>query len=233
MTSGVSVADVMRDQVLAVRERARYTEIASAMRRFRVSSVPVIDPQDRVIGMISDHDMLLGEYGGEEHRRRPGERRRLLARLRRHDGGHEGRAGLVATDLMTSPAVTVTAATPAREAARTMYRHRIHRLPVVDPTGRLIGIVTRSDLLAVYERPDEDIRREIRYDVIEHTLGTPAERFDVSVVNGAVTISGRLGCRSSAALLTSAIARVGGVITVIDHLTYEVDDIAPQPRVHL
>jgi CBS domain-containing protein len=235
VTLGVSVADVMRDQVVAVRERARYDEIASAMRRFRISSVPVIDSQDQVIGLVSDHDLLLGDYGREERGHRlESLLERLLARLRRHDGGHEGHAGLLATDLMSSPAITVTAATPVREAARAMYRHRIHQLPVVDQaTGRLTGIVTRSDLLAVYERPDEDIRREILYDVIEHTLAMPAERFDVSVVNGVVTIRGRLDRRSSAVRLAEAIGHVGGVITVIDHLTYDLDDIARTPRAHL
>lgn len=235
MTPGVSVADVMQDQVVAVRERARYAEIASAMRRFRISSVPVIDAQDRVIGLISDHDLLPDDRVREERGRRVESLPEgLLARLRRRRGGREGRSGPLATDLMTSPAITVTGATPVREAARAMYRHRIHQLPVVDPaSGRLTGIVTRSDLLAVYERPDEDIRREIRYDIIERTLAMPPERFDVSVVNGAVTIRGRLDRRSSALRLTDAIAHVGGVITVIDQLTYELDDIARTPRAHL
>jgi CBS domain-containing protein len=130
--------------------------------------------------------------------------------------------------------VTVTAATPAREAARVMYRHRIHQLPVVDATsGRLTGIVTRSDLLAVYERPDEDIRREILYDVIEDTLGLPSERFDVGVVGGTVTIRGRLERHSAALRLAEAIAHVGGVITVMDHLTYDLEDAARGSRARL
>jgi CBS-domain-containing membrane protein len=229
MTSGVSVADVMRHQAVAVREKARFVEIVSAMRRFHISSLPVIDAQDRVIGLISDHDVLLGDRPGapQDHRRG------LLDRLRRHPAGTPG-AGRLATELMSAPAVTVTAATPAREAARAMYRHRIHQLPVVDATnGRLTGIVTRSDLLAVYERPDEDIRREILYDIVEGTLGLPPERFDVTVMGGTVTIHGRLERHSAALRLAEAVAHVGGVITVMDHLTYELDDVARGPGARL
>jgi CBS domain-containing protein len=216
----VSVADVMRDHVVAVRERARGGEILGAMRRYHITSVPVIDGDGRVIGLISANDLLATE---ENLRRGNG----VLGRLRRRAGGCE-RSGRVATDLMSVPPITVTAATPAREAAREMYRHRVHQLPVVDPlTGRLTGIVTRSDLLAVYERPDEDIRREILYDIVRDTLTMDPERFSVSVVGGTVTIGGELERRSAALRLSHAIAHVGGVIAVIDHLTYRLDDTRP------
>jgi CBS-domain-containing membrane protein len=224
--AGVSVADVMRDQAVAVRERARFAEIAAAMRRYHISSLPVIDSQDRVIGLISNYDLLLGDVAPQ------GGRGRLLGRFRHRD--REG-AGMLATELMTSPAITVTAMTPAREAARAMYRHRIHQLPVVDAvTARLTGVITRSDLLAVYERPDEDIRGEILYGIIEHTLGMPPGRFDVTVVGGAVTIRGHLERRSAALRLVEAIAHVDGVITVINHLTYAREDTTPKmPRARL
>jgi len=220
MRAGVSVADVMRDQVVAVRERARFAEIVAAMRRFHISSLPVIDAEDRVIGLISNYDLLLGDvaYGlGAAHFGRFG---RFIHRAARPDV-----AGRLAVELMSAPPVTVTAATPAREAAREMYRCRIHQLPVVDAaTGRLTGIVTRSDLLAMYERPDEEIRREILYDIIEHTLAMPPERFEVTAVGGTVTIRGRLERRSDTLRLAEAIAHVAGVITVVDHLKYQLDD---------
>ena len=227
MTAGLSVADVMRRQAVAVREKARLAEIASAMRRFHLSSLPVIDGQDRVIGLISDHDVHPGKGAPDDHRHG------LLDRFRRHAARTVG-AGRLATDLMSSPAVTVTASMPAREAARAMYRYRIHQLPVVDATsGRLTGTITRSDLLAVYERPDEDIRREILYDIIEGALGLPSDRFDVAVIGGTVTIRGRLERHSGTLRLAEAIAHVGGVITVMDHLTYELDDTSRGPRARL
>lgn len=225
MRAGVSVAEVMRDQVVAVRERARFNEIVAAMQRFHISSMPVIDSEDRVIGLISNYDLLFGEYKRGFDDVRGGLLRRLLRRSARSDV-----LGKVATDLMSAPAVTVTACTPAREAAREMYRCGIHQLPVVDPaTGRLTGVVTRSDLLAVYERPDEDIRHEILHDIIERTLGLPPERFEVGCVGGTVTIRGRLERRSAALRLAEAIAHVGGVIAVGDHLTYDLDDTATKP----
>jgi CBS-domain-containing membrane protein len=226
---GVSVADVMRDQVVAVRERARFAEIVAAMRRFHISSLPVIDAEDRVIGLISNYDLLLGDvtYGlGAVRFGRFGrfERFRRLTRSI-HRAARPDVAGRLAVELMSAPPVTVTAATPAREAAREMYRCRIHQLPVVDAaTGRLTGIVTRSDLLAVYERPDEEIRREILYDIIERTLAMPPERFEVTAVGGTVTIRGRLERRSDALRLAEAIAHVAGVITVVNHLRYQLDD---------
>jgi len=231
MSPGVTVGDVMRTQVVAVRERARFAEIVAAMRRFHISSLPVVDEQNRVVGLISGHDLLLGDgtWGtGARRRGPPG----LLGRLCGRD--RSGEPGRVATELMSSPAVSVTAATSAREAAREMYRYRIHQLPVVEAaSGRLIGIVTRSDLLAVYERPDEDIRREILYDIIEDTLAMPPERFQVSVAGGTVTIRGRLDRHSDALRLAEAVAHVGGVITVNDRLTYELDDVARASRARL
>lgn len=232
MRTGVSVADVMRHQVVAVRERARFAEIVTAMRRFGISSVPVVDSEDRVVGMICDDDLLWAE-----HRRGPSRPHGLLNRLpvrrRRADvtdlWGADAE-GKVATDVMSAPVVTVTARTPARDAAREMYRRGVHQLPVVDPaTGRLTGMVTRGDLLAVYERPDEDIRREILYDIIERTLGMPPERFEVTCKGGTVTIRGRLERRSAALRLAGAIAHVDGVIAVRDRLTFVLDDTAANP----
>jgi CBS domain-containing protein len=206
--------------VVAVREQARDGEILGAMRRFHITSVPVIDADRRVIGLISVTDL---PAGGDPHQGNG-----VLGRFRRRVNGTE-RSGRLAADLMSAPPVTVTAATPAREAARQMYRHHVHQLPVVDArTGRLTGMVTRSDLLAVYERPDEDIRREILYDIVRDTLTMDPERFEVTVVCGKVTIGGELERRSAALRLARAIAHVGGVIAVIDHLTYRADDTMPR-----
>jgi CBS domain-containing protein len=218
----IKVADVMRTYVVAVRERARYAEIVGAMRRFHLTCLPVVDADDHVLGLIGDADLLPGEtaaHGG-------GRLRRVLHRDRRWD-----RPGRTAIELMTAPPVTVTGGSRAREAARAMYRHHVHQLPVVDDrTHRLIGMVTRSDLLAVYERPDEDIRREIIDDVVRRTLAT-SPHLDISVVGGTVTVRGGLARHSDALRLAKAIARVDGVITVIDHVRYEHDDVTvPLPH---
>jgi len=214
---GVSVAEVMSERVVAVRKNATFPEIIAAMRRFHIASLPVIDSDDRVIGVISEDDLLVREA---DENRRSG----LLGRLRRRTGKTQAMA-TIASELMSSPAVTVTRATSAREATRAMYQHRIHQLPVVDPgSGRLTGIVTRSDLLAVYERPKEDIHREIVYDIIEDAMGMAPERFTVSVDRGAVTLRGEVDRRSTAVTLTEAVRHVEGVVMVTDQLTYRRDN---------
>ncbi len=215
----VSVSDVMSDRVVAVRRNTRLPEIVAAIRRFHVTSLPVVDEDYRVIGVVSEEDLFDQEA-----------ERGFFGRFRGRAGRTE-RMGSTAADLMRAPAVTVTAATSAREAARMMYAYRIRRLPVVDAvTGRLTGIVTRSDLLAVYERPDLEIRSEILYDIIQNTLGMDAERFDVGVVSGSVSIRGEVDRRSAANRLAEAIRHVEGVVTVDDRLTYRLDDRAGRTR---
>jgi CBS-domain-containing membrane protein len=222
----VSVAEVMSDRVIAVHENAEFSEIVDAMRRFHVASLPVIDTGDHVIGLISEDDVLAKEAD-------QGHRSRLLGRFRRRTCPSKA-AGTTATELMSSPAVTVTRSTSAREAARAMFRHRVHQLPVVDAiSGRLTGIVTRSDLLAVYERPAEDIRREVRYDLIGDMLAMDPERFTVDVDHGTVTLRGEVEDRCAARILTDAVRHIDGVVTVIDKLNYRRDgDPSARPPAH-
>ena len=208
----VPVAEVMSERVVAVRGDAEFGEIVSAMRRFHVASLPVIDADGRVIGLISEDDVLAKE--ADQPRSRG-----LLGRFRRRAGRPKA-AATTAAELMSSPAVTVTRSTTARQAARTMFRHRVHQLPVVDAaSGRLIGMVTRSDLLAVYERPAEDIQRDVLYDLIEDVFGMDSRRFTVTVDHGTVTLRGDVRDRSAAGALTEAVRHVEGVVTVVDQLS--------------
>ncbi|GAA0344179.1 CBS domain-containing protein [Actinoallomurus spadix] len=220
----VCVAQVMSDHVIAVREHATFAEIAAVMNRCRVASLPVIDTGNRVIGVVTEDDLLLRETppGG------------ALTGPRRRRAEHRKRTALTADRLMTAPAVTVTPDTPVRRAARLMHRHRIHHLPVVDPaTGRLRGIVSRSDLLTVYERHDEDIHREITRDVIEETFALEPGDFTVAVAQGTVTVHGTVRHRSTAEALLRAIEAVDGVIEVRDHVRYRWDDTGVIPRAYL
>ncbi|MFG2331755.1 CBS domain-containing protein [Streptomyces sp. NPDC048604] len=131
---------------------------------------------------------------------------------------------LTARELMTGPAVTVHAEESVADAARLMVRRGVERLPVVDVEERLVGIVTRRDLLCVYLRPDAEIRRRIREDVLTDGMDLPGDAVDVHVLDGVVTLAGRVRRRSQALTLMGLAERVDGVVAVVDQLTFHEDD---------
>jgi CBS domain-containing protein len=129
---------------------------------------------------------------------------------------------------MTAPAVTITPAATIEQAARIMRQRRVGRLPVTYPlTGRLAGIVTRSDLLRVYLRPGEEIRAEIQAGVLPRVPGADPGWLTASVDDGVVTISGRVECGSAVSGLVTAALQAEGVIQVDEHITYDADDRYP------
>jgi CBS domain-containing protein len=129
---------------------------------------------------------------------------------------------------MTTPAVTVAPQATVEQAARLMRRRRVGRLPVTFPlTGRLAGIVTRSDLLRVYRRPGEEIRAEIEAEVLTQVRGVDARRLAVSVRDGVVSISGRVEARSAVARLVRAVLAVEGVVGVDERVGFDIDDRYP------
>ncbi|WP_225800957.1 CBS domain-containing protein [Streptomyces sp. NK15101] len=134
---------------------------------------------------------------------------------------------LVARDLMTTPAVTVHAEETVADAARLMVRRGVERLPVVDEEERLVGIVTRRDLLGVYLRPDAEIRRRIHEDVLSDVMDLPGYAVDVHVLDGVVTLGGRVRQRSQARMLVGLAERVDGVVAVVDRLSFTEDDTRP------
>jgi CBS-domain-containing membrane protein len=177
-----TVRDVMSTHVIAVRQRASFKDMAAMLRNMRVSAFPVIDDDNKVIGVVSETDLLTKEA-------LEGTVPRTLQSLARQRVQSQV-TGVTAADLMSKPAVTIGPDEPVAHAARLMYNQRVKRLPVISDDGVLIGIVTRSDVLSVYSRPDTEIQREIAQDLILGTfLGDPA-RFTVTVKDGIVTIEG-------------------------------------------
>ncbi|GGU95376.1 hypothetical protein GCM10010275_36570 [Streptomyces litmocidini] len=212
-TQPFTVADVMTKKVVAVQPGAEFKEIAAVMERWKVTAVPVVEGEGRVVGVVSEADLLLKE---EFHDHRLG----LVEQMRRLDATAKAgsrRAG----DLMTSPAVTVAPGASLPRAARLMAAHRVKRLPVVTEDGVIQGIVSRSDLLKVFLRPDEDLAAEVRRDVVEHLFPLSHHRVGVRVDAGVVTLSGEV--RDSALIpLAARLARaVEGVVDVRCELTAE------------
>ena len=205
-----TVKDVMTTQVMAVRRGATFKEMAATLRRFRVSAFPVVDDHEKVIGVVSEADMLAKEALAD-----PG----VLDGLMHHKEVRKAE-GLTADDLMTHPAVTVRPDDSVEHAARLMYSLRIKRLPVVNAGGGLVGLVTRTDLLAVYDRSDKEIREEILDQVILREFLEDPRQFAVSVQDGVVTLQ---GSPESAALgrdIVRKVRHVAGVVAVRDRLSY-------------
>ena len=209
---GSTVKDVMTTQVVAVRKAASFKEMAVKMRDSRIGAFPVLDDGGRVIGVVSAADMLNKEADlatGPEP----------LSSLLRF-GDREKAAGVTAAELMTSPAVTIGPDAPVAEAARLMRDRRVKRLPVVNATGHLIGVISRADVLSIFTRPDEKIRHEVTGEVIRCGALVRPQGFTVTVHDGIVTLSGRPENDRAGRDLIEAVQHIEGVVTVQDQLSY-------------
>jgi CBS domain-containing protein len=212
------VRDVMTSDVCTVDQDASFKQVAELLAERRVSALPVLDGDGRVVGVVSEADLLLkeefpdGPAGGRVFEGR----RRRAARAKA--------AGDSVAELMTSPAVTVGPDVPVAEAARLLHRHGVKRLPVVDPAGPLLGIVSRADLLKVFLRSDDEIASDVRQEVLLRSLWVDPDSVTVDVRDGVVTLGGRLERRSQATIAVSLVHALDGVVDVVDRLTFELDD---------
>ncbi|HEX5543173.1 MAG TPA: CBS domain-containing protein [Micromonospora sp.] len=212
------VRDVMSTDVATVREDTPYREIIDVLTERQVSAVPVVDDAGRVLGVVSEADLLHKvELVGQPHERRIFEGRRRRAARVKADAA-------VAADLMASPAVTAFPEAPVPAAARTMNREQVKRLPVVNAAGRLVGIVTRADLLTVHLRPDADIRRDVVHEVLRRILAVEEGMVTVTVHDGVVRLVGQLDRRSSVEIAGRLAAQVSGVVEVVNELGFDFDD---------
>jgi CBS-domain-containing membrane protein len=209
------VRDVMTDKVLWVKQDTPFTEIAAALHEHRVSAFPVLDEENRVVGVVSESDLLpkLALGGGEDPV--PG----MITGILRHHELEKAR-GVTAADVMSAPAATVGADDTIEYAARLMYLRRFKRLPVADAGGHLVGIVSRADVLAVYDRPDVEIGEEIRTDIAVCASRAGAGQMDVSVTNGVVTLTGRPRTCGEGHDVVRRARHVHGVVAVRDRLDY-------------
>jgi CBS domain-containing protein len=208
-----TVKDVMSTLPVWVSETASFREIATKLRDCRVSAFPVLDAHGKVTGVVSEADLLVKEAVLAE----PGGVAGLLTGLLHHAAQAKA-GGVTAADLMTSPAVTISPDDTVEQAARLMYGRKVKRLPVVDLAGRLVGIISRTDILAVFDRTDAEIREEIMTQVIADR--SEPSQYSVIVKDGVVTLEGN---PETVAIGRDLIARshhVQGVVAVRDRLVY-------------
>ncbi|WP_411082242.1 CBS domain-containing protein [Streptomyces sp. cmx-18-6] len=193
-----TVGEVMTREVVTAAPGAPARQVAKLFALHRIGGAPVLDAEDRVVGVVSRTDVAGGP--------RPG----------RVDPVHA--AGIAARDLMTAPAVTIHPEQRVRDAARVMERRRVDRLPVVDPEDRLIGIVTRRDLLRAFLRTDEEIRADV-YGELRRAPAGPLGPDDVrvSVREGLVTLTGSAP-PDGLPRLVAALWRIDGVTGVLSSL---------------
>ena len=221
MMIGKQVGDVMTKDVATVSPATPIDDIVRVILDRRLSGLPVIDDRDRVVGVISEADLILiEEYRDSKPPTRfeSGHRRAERAKA----------SGTIARDLMTSPAITTLIGTSVFEAARVMHKNRVKRLPVVNVTGKLVGIVTRSDLLKVFLPTDEDIRLSVGYGLLD-ALWPLSGKVTVVVDDGVVTLSGRMELRSEVDLLAKLTGSLDGVVSVTNRLEFRKDDLKGPP----
>jgi CBS domain-containing protein len=215
------VSSVMSTDMATLREDTPFKDIVRVLEQRDISAAPVVDAAGRVLGVVSEADLLVKQGAGDPGTAHP-EKRRWR---RHHDTPPDPRADAVtAAALMTRPAITVTADATVAHAAREITKHNVKRLPVVDDDGRLVGIVSRKDLLTVFLRKDEDIRDDIIREVFQIGLGMRTAPGPVEVDDGKVTLNGELELRSQLSLAEQLTRHTDGVVDVAVAMTYRRDD---------
>ena len=218
------VKDLMTPQVVTIGPATPFKEIVARLANHRVSAVPVVDDDGLVLGVVSEADLLLKEEFPDPDADIPlfWTKRRRLERDRA--------AATTARDLMSVAVVSIAPDATVAEAARRMHTAGVKRLPVLDEGGRLVGIVSRADLLKVFNRPDQAIRREIMDEVIVGEFMMDPNRFFIHVTDGVVVLQGRVERRSLLPYLVRAVHSVEGVVRVKNRLTFDIDDVEPLLR---
>ncbi len=218
------VRDVMGTDVPAVSAATPFKELVTVLRRKHANAVVVMSTADpgRPVGIITPADLIIKETDPQ------GSGRQVAGPF--HGSEHRKATGAVAAEIMSAPTITVFPHTTVTEAAQVMRRHLVAQLPVIAPsTGRMVGIVTRFDVLSAYLRPDGDIQEEITKEIVCGEFAADTADVTVATVNGVVTLNGHVRSRGVAARLVRAAAEVEGVVRVEEHLSCRSDDRFPAP----
>ena len=214
------VADVMTTPALVISARSTFKQAVARLQDARVTAAPVVDDEQRVVGVVSVSDLML-----------KGERDHLESQAREDSSWAARSAELKATartvkGVMSRPAVVVRQGALVGEAARIMRERGLHRLPVVDENDHAIGVATRGDLLKVFLGSDDELWHDIVDELIVVTLSMDPSGLQVTVADGVVKLAGHVQRRSDAIRLERLVPRVDGVVAVDSTLTYTFDDAA-------
>lgn len=212
----MQVKDVMTKDVAVVFEETPFKEVAERMEGHHVGAVPVLSDRG-LVGVVSEADLL-----PKADHDRP--QRRHWFQLWRSRGEARKARALYARDLMSSPALAIAPEATVSRAADGMREHHVKSLSVVDASGKLVGIVSGSDLLKVFARSDEEIKQEIEHEVLQRTMALPPGQVKVRVDEGVVRLEGQVDLRSEVPLLAHAVADVDGVVGVDNKVGYRRDD---------
>jgi CBS domain-containing protein len=197
----------MNRDVVVVSPRMPLKDVARVLVNRHFSGVPVVDDEGKVLGVLSEADILAKERG-------PGGASSIFGRALELETWGQKHDARDAGDAMTAPAVTIRPQRSVAEAASLMLDRGVNRLPVVDADEKLVGIVTRADLVRAFVRDDSVIEREIRDDVLLRTMWESPDRFGVRVRGGEVLLAGKVNDAHSAGALVRFVERVPGVVNV-------------------
>jgi CBS-domain-containing membrane protein len=213
----MKVHDLMTTEVITVGVDTSLKEAARQMIEGGVSGLVVTDARGNLEGVITEADFVKAESD-----RRATKRARLLRWFT--PDTEIPRVERLVGDVMTADVITLGPTADHAEAARLMRKAGIKRLPIVNGESRLVGILSRSDILRAFARSDADIIDEINGHVIRNVLWIDPKRVAVDSVEGNVTLNGRLETKSDATLLENLARRVDGVVSVAAHLSWEIDN---------
>lgn len=216
----MNVRELMTEEVLTVSPETSLKDVAAILAEHGISGLPVCDAERRVIGVVSEGDILFKAQGHRE--RHGGALAWLVDGSRLQDTAKQD--ARTAGEAMTSPAITITPERPVAAAARIMLDRGVNRLPVVRD-GTLVGIVTRADLVRAFTRADEEIVAEIRDDVLRRALWLEPDSVEITVQRGEVELAGEIEAKSDVEVLKKLVQRIPGVVSVRSSVLYRVDDL--------
>lgn len=212
-----TVSEVMTRDVVTASPETTFKEVVRLLEENRVSGLPVVDRDGKLVGLISEADLM-----NKAEKREPDT---YVLESRRHRLDRSRAAAMDVASAMSQDVVTVRQDAPIALAAREMHARGFKRLPVVDANGRLVGIVSRGDVLRVFLRSDADLAREIRrvLDHAEREFGRPG--LEAAVTGGVVHLAGGLRSKNQVDATVRAVAGVDGVVGIYSRITYEQDDV--------